>query len=173
MQVKMPWGFNDIDKLMESVNHVGDFPAVADEERAKAVVWPGEGLIQLYNNWNNTPGQHWTCYRPKGRSLKRHLEDLLEPTTDSAYLEAMERGPRRYCPHLRLVQKPMELKEWLVNGDVHNGAHFPLCVWTKNASARSAEKVKERKEKGLERRGGKGKGKGKGKGTGKTAVADN
>ena len=100
MKVNMPWGVDDIDSLIQCAEG-DDMTAVADEEQAKAMMSPGEGLIQIYSNWANTPGQHWSSYRPQDRSLKRHLTDLLEPTTDPADLEAMERGPRRYCPYLR------------------------------------------------------------------------
>jgi len=35
--------------------------------------------------------------------------------------------------------------EWLVDGRVlHNGAHFPLCVFTHNASARSKDRQEAR-----------------------------
>ena len=56
----------------------------------------------------------------------------------------------------------MDVSEWLVDGELHNGAHFPLCVFTMNARARSAEKAKER----AKQINSKGKAKGQGKGSG-------
>ena len=42
----------------------------------------------------------------------------------------------------------MDINEWLQNdGRTHNGAHFPLCVFTKNARARSQQAQDRRKEK--------------------------
>ena len=34
--------------------------------------------------------------------------------------------------------------EWLVDGKVHNGSHFPLCTFTHNASHRSKESQEKR-----------------------------
>ena len=48
--------------------------------------------------------------------------------------------------YLRVTQKSMHQSEWLVNEGIHNGAHFPLCAFTKNSSARS-------KQRGIERAG--------------------
>ena len=47
----------------------------------------------------------------------------------------------------------MKREEWLVDGNMHNGAHFPLCAFTKNASARGNAWAVARS-----RRKGKGKG---------------
>ena len=54
----------------------------------------------------------------------------------------------------------MDQYEWLVDGKVHNGAHFPLCIFTHNASARSEEAEMRRQKRGKEsqNKGGKGKG---------------
>ena len=46
----------------------------------------------------------------------------------------------------------MEQDEWLVEGKIHDGAHLPLCVFTKNASARSQEAAERR----AQTRSGKG-----------------
>ena len=77
----------------------------------------------------------------------------------------------------------MDMSEWLVDGKMHNGAHFPLCVFTKNASARSNDKAIERAiKKEANVRAGKGrsgqssaKGASKGaeKGSVPAAAADN
>ena len=64
-----------------------------------------------------------------------------------------------YCPYLRLQQKEMSQKVWMgAEGMMHNGAHFPLCVHTNNARARSEEAVSRRQEKRNQKRKGKGKG---------------
>ena len=58
----------------------------------------------------------------------------------------------------------MDINEWLRNdGRTHNGAHFPLCMFTNNASARSAPADKRRSERRY---------KGKGKRQDETAVAE-
>ena len=102
----------------------------------------------------NCPGQHWSCYRFKTNQKKEEsdpkarLHDLLDRSTDEEELSRMPRGEKHFCPFLRLKQKNMEQKEWLVDGtEMHNGAHFPLCMFTQNARARSTEKAMERAEK--------------------------
>ena len=50
----------------------------------------------------------------------------------------------------------MDKREWLVDGEIHNGAHFPLCAFTNNARARSAEASAKRALKAKARKGGKG-----------------
>ena len=122
---------------------------------------------------NNPPGQPWTCYRgkrfdetPQEKNLGDRLTELLTLTTTRRELESIR--PREgvgYCQYLRLKQKAMDREEWLVDGSVHNGAHFPLCVFTKNASARSATRAKARSRGN---QGGKSRSKG-GKGS---AVAE-
>ena len=100
----------------------------------------------------NCPGQHWACYRsqkenelPSDKDLWQRMVDLLTPSTLDETLEALQaKKTGVHCPHLRLRQKPMDKREWLVDGQIHNGAHFPLCVFTNNARARSAERAAER-----------------------------
>ena len=58
-----------------------------------------------------------------------------------------------------MKQKALDKDESLVDGEFHNGVHFPLAAFTHNASGRCADAVKRRQEKSNER---KGKGKGKG-----------
>ena len=82
--------------------------------------------------------------KDKGRrSLAEKLNDLLEPSTDKYALDSMRAANLSVLPaHLRLKQKELNQKEWLVDsaeGVIHNGAHFPLCLWTKNSSHRGAE----------------------------------
>ena len=91
--------------------------------------------------------------------------DLLTPSTTEETLEALQaKKAGVHCPYLRLRQKGMDKKEWLVDGQIHNGAHFPLCVFTNNARARSAEKAAKRAHrKGQGAQGTKGaQGKGRG-----------
>jgi hypothetical protein len=93
------------------------------------------------------------------------LRDLLTLSTTTDELESI---PRRagvcYCAYLRLKQKPMDRREWLVEGNMHNGAHFPLCVFTCNARARSQEAEQERARKRNSKKGSCSTNKGKGKG---------
>ena len=152
VQVSMPWSLWQVDHLT----------AVAEEIQAKTAEWP----LDEYGGLNH-PGQHWGAYRSKAikesdqdKNLKQRLQDLLTPSTSDYELQLM---PRRqfYCPYLRIKQKQMDKAEWRVGEDIHNGAHFPLCVFTNNARARSMEKAMARSS-----RRGKGKGKGKGQGQG-------
>jgi len=173
---RLQWGFDGIPKLA----------AVADGEETP------RGLDSYRGS--NVPGQSWTCYRsikhqetPKDKDLIKRLETLLEPSTTQASLRELERSDQRNsecCPYLRLVEKRLDISEWLVGDEIHNGAHFPLCVFTENARARSEEAIQRRaikkqmrmrqwKEKGAAVAGdsaGKGKGNGsKGNcGSGKT-----
>ena len=142
---------------------VVDLTAVADSDDSDLHIYEGE----------NTPGKHWSCYRsdatPKNRvhDLHQRLTDLLTPTSSQRELDAIPRRPPwNYCPYLRVKQKNMSEDEWrLPDGSLHNGAHFPLCIFTHNASARSREKELERAIKG------KFKGKGKARDI-ETAVAE-
>ena len=157
VEVTLPWSLDDIDELT----------AVADDLK--------KSKLDVYYEQNH-PGQHWSAYRrriekknePEGeRDLKGRLEDLLRPSTEVADLYALpKREDSYYCPYLRLKQKQLNKNEWLVNGTLHNGAHFPLCVWTHNASARSAERAQERAKKTRAHKRAKGKGNGKGKANG-------
>ena len=145
------------------VEQLMDLTAVADQMQ--------DSQLDVYSGTNH-PGQHWSAYRNRAykeadadKNLEQRLQDLLTPTTTE---EALERIPRRkdiyYCPYLRFKEKRLDRNEWLVNGGLHNGAHFPLCVFTKNASARSEGRAQAR---------AKGKqDKGKGKSQHNTAVAE-
>ena len=153
-----------------------DFTAVA----ANLPVYEGE----------NVPGKHWSCYRSdatqqKKIDLEQMLVDLLTPTCTKEDLAAIERNSEwHFCPYLRVRQTKMEKSAWLLpSGEIHNGAHFPLCIFTNNSRARSREKEIERgkrkgKGKGKDKGKGEGKGqepqsrKGKGKGNDTTAVAE-
>jgi hypothetical protein len=41
----------------------------------------------------------------------------------------------------------MDIQYWLVGGDVHMGAHYPLCVFTNNARSRTNEAVEARRKR--------------------------
>ncbi len=144
VQASTPW----------SLQHIDILAAVAGDQAG----------LDVYHG-ANFPGQPWTCYRrerlpvPADRNLQDRLRDLLTPSTTT---EELQRIPHRagvwYRPYLRLKQKSMDRNEWLVDGNMHNGAHFPLCVFTNNARARSEEKAKMRSQKG-KTKGAKGSGK--------------
>jgi hypothetical protein len=148
VEVRMTRPFRDIDFLS----------AVADEH---------EGL-DVYRG-TNVPGQPWVCYRsrthnekPEDKNLKARLTDLLTPSTTERELNSIPK-PNHHCPWLRIKHKKMDYNEWIVEGQIHNGAHFPLAVFTDNVRAMSEERA-------IARSKGRGKGKGK-KGPGSTAVA--
>ena len=100
------------------------------------------------------------------KNLDDRLRDLLTPSTPQEELDQLQANrakSRYYRAYLRTNEKRMDIEEWLQNdGRLHNGAHFPLCVFTKNASARSEAAEQRRRNKG----------KGKGWRQGETAVAD-
>jgi hypothetical protein len=176
VQVSMPWSLAEFDVLT----------AVADEFQEKY------RLHLIHNHQQpppldtypgtNVPGQHWQCYRSKGTTAKETLKDkcledrLLELLQTTSTLAELQTIPRRegveYCAYLRFKQKKMDKSEWLVDNTMHNGAHFPLCVFTNNSRSRSQKASAER---ALKRRECPGYGKGYGKvwkGTkGKAAVA--
>jgi hypothetical protein len=156
--------------LTWSLEYLPELTAVADQMK--------DLPLDVYSGQNH-PGQHWSAYREKAykendyeKNLQQRLKDLLTPSTTA---EELERIPRRegtsYCSYLRFKEKALDKKEWLDGDQMHNGAHFPLCVFTKNSSARSEEATKARAERS---RNAKGKGKGgkdNGKGQHSTAVA--
>ena len=104
--------------------------------------------------------------RDVDKKLQARLIDLLTPSTT---LEELENIPKRqgsyYCPYLRFKQKPLDIEEWFVGENIHNGAHFPLCAFTNNSRARSEEASRARAQK----KGDKGNKGGKHKGKGRTA----
>ena len=89
--------------------------------------------------------------KPHDRTLKDKLKDLLEPLTNQYRLDSLRAANMSVLPaHLRLRQKELDKEEWLVNaatGVLHNGAHFPLFMVTRNSSHRSEQDHAERKEK--------------------------
>ena len=145
VEIRLQWDLSAIDLLTavaeETAVAEGANPAVAaaanqrfDEYRAEA-----------------HPGQHWGCYRSVRynendgeKNLQDRLEELLTPSTPPATLEQM-RWTNRWCrPYLRLKQKTMSREEWQVGNDIHQGAHFPLCVFTGNQGWRSKEGEQKR-----------------------------
>ena len=128
VQVKLHW----------DLSHLEVLTAVADDLHEDC------GLDRY--GGGSTPGQPWQCYRSIGekesveeKNLRTRLTELLTPSTLPEYLDQIpKRSGKFYCPYIRFRQKPLAVMEWLVDGRVlHNGAHFPLCVFTHNASARS------------------------------------
>ena len=96
----------------------------------------------------NVPGQPWVCYRskefdekPSDKNLRQILKDLLALSTTREELNAL--GVRRtkegryYKQYLRIGQKHMDKDEWLVDGQMYNGAHYPTCAFTGNEGSRS------------------------------------
>ena len=177
VQVSMPWSLAQLDVLT----------AVADEFQEKY------RLHLIHNDQQpppldtypgtNVPGQHWKCYRSKGTTAKETIRDkcledrLVELLKSTSTLAELQTIPRRegvdLCPYLRFKQKKMDKSEWLLNNKMHNGAHFPLCVFTNNSRARSQvasakRALKKRKCKGYGKDYGKGRSRGR---KGKAAVA--
>ena len=131
VKIKQPWSFDKIDALSS-----------VEGNPMKLDVYQGE----------NTPGKDWHSYRSPAldgkkeeKNLRQRLHDLLELSTTAQELDRLERQRRLYCPYLRLKHKTLDQQEWLVEGrHIHKGAHFPLCVWTHNASGRSFEASERR-----------------------------
>ena len=142
-----------------------------------------QGLALDVYEGQNFPGQHWAAYRSKSgneredqKDLKARLEDLLRPSSTQAHLDLIPRREGKgesYCPYLRFRQKALDKDEWLVDTKMHAGAHFPLCVFTKNASSRSDDAMQRRALKSREKgkRGAAVAGDSKGKRKGDGAVA--
>ena len=89
--------------------------------------------------------------KPNARSLEDKLKDLLEPSTYQYTLDSLRAANTSVLPaHLRLRQKELDKKERLVDaatGVVHNGAHFPLFMVTRNSGHRSEEAHAARRNK--------------------------
>ena len=110
---------------------------------------------------SNHPGKPWRCYRriklkeaDTDKDLTLHLVELLTPETEQADLDEIpKRKGISYCPYLRFQQKHLDQTEWLVgvNRQLRAGAHFPLCVFTKNSSARSEDEQYKRWKKNKDR----------------------
>ena len=165
VQVTLTWSLGDLQELTA---------VVAGPIESKKDLHVFEG--------SNHPGQPWGCYKEKKerekdfeKNLQARLIDLLTPSSTPEDLEQVTRREGSfYCPYLRLKQKPLNIEEWFVGDHIHNGAHFPLCVHTKNASARSEDRARERaRQKGEKgKKGGKHKGKGRTAGDKRTVIKD-
>ena len=148
VKVSLPWSLEHIDVLTAVA---GDMDQMSQTEQGLALdVYEGQNL----------PGQHWACYRSTSfnekedqKNLRARLEDLLRPSSTPAHLDRIPHRPggkgATYCPYLRFRQKALDKEEWLVDKKiVHAGAHFPLCVFTKNASGRSDDAMQRRNLRG-------------------------
>ena len=142
VRVTLDWGFERINQLTA---------VAADLE----IIRPDD--LDVYEG-QNYPGQPWHCYKSvrgakekeADKNLNERLVALLTPTTTEEQLDTLtwrQQDTKRFCPYLKWKQKKMHKKEWLVMDEVHPGAHFPLCAFTQNESARSAEAEAKRKEK--------------------------
>ena len=180
VEISTPW----------SLHHIDILTAFAGDHKD----------LDVYEGGNH-PGQPWDCYRSvkyketcADKDLEARLHDLLWLSLTPDQLESIQ--PREgvyYRAYLRLKQKTTDQKEWLVDGEMHNGAHYPLCVFTHNSGGRSQEaqerrrhrrgwRSEERREGQAGKKGGKkesgkirvtvteatyyGRAKGKGQGTG-------
>jgi hypothetical protein len=162
VKVSMPWSLRDMETLVEIGN-----PAPQSRQTLHAVgdlKWMTnaieDSMLDRYEGTNH-PGQPWSAYRWKSfkeakdeKNLQQQLEELLQPTSNMRDLDNMPKRPgSNYRPYLRLKSKTMDKREWLGSmeagsvGQIHNGAHFPLCVFTDNGRARSKEKTMERAQK--------------------------
>ena len=155
-----------------SLGKLVDLTAVADQMQ--------DSKLDVYSGQNH-PGQHWSCYRSSAfkeaeadKNLEQRLQALLTPTTtDGELAQIPKRTNSFYCPYLRFKEKRMDKEEWLVDGELHNGAHFPLCVFTNNSRSRSEAGSWYRAAKKGKQHKGKGKqDKGKGNSEHNTAVAE-
>ena len=142
VQVKLQWSLKELDILT----------MVFDNDDAADDRWG----LDWYSG-TNFPGQPWKCYRSVRyeeadgeKDLRARLTEFLTPSTLQEDLDQIpKRDGRPYCPYLRFSQKTMNLEEWLVpQADgaalVHNGAHFPICVFTNNSRSRSKRAQQER-----------------------------
>ena len=144
-----------------SLDHIDVLTAVAEQMPVELAVHPDfdpdtmqmRKKLDTYRGTNH-PGQPWHCYRSKSfteapaeKNLRDRLYDLLRPSTTAQVLADIPQEGYGHCPYLRFRQKTLDVAEWLVNGQVHNGAHFPLCVWTNNSSARSAKASRDRSDR--------------------------
>jgi hypothetical protein len=141
VQVSLHWGLNQMDILT----------AVADDMQEQHADEDSQTLDMYCGT--NYPGHHWAAYRSRAlkepsdhKNLNERLEDLLRPSTTEKQLRSVTKETR-YCPYLRIRQKQMDMSKWLVENEVSDGDHFPLCVFTNNARSRSLANGFERSKK--------------------------
>ena len=140
VSVKLHYGLEAFDRL-SAVGYVND-DRILDEYTA-----------------DNFPGQFWTSYRStttesdvrvpvdltNASCLRDKVKDLLNPSITKQCLTAMPKRPGTfYFPYLKLKEKRMDKSEWLVDGQMHSGSHYSLCVFTDNWSARSNQSERNR-----------------------------
>lgn len=87
------------------------------------------------------PGQPHKCYAKKNSSMKDKVEALLTPTQESHQLEPspMHIQGSWWRKWLSFKEKRLSRDIFIVEGKFHNGAHFPLCVFTDNGRRRSRD----------------------------------
>ena len=144
VECEMPWNLNRIGDIFKAAVH----PCRGPQSRPIR--------LDAYSG-DNKPGMLWNRYKsmknekPNDRTLEDKLKDLLEPSTNQYTLDSLRAANMSVLsPHLRLRQKELDKKEWLVDaatGVVHNGAHFPLFMVTRNSGHRSEEAHAERQNK--------------------------
>ena len=86
--------------------------------------------------------------------MKKKLGDLSKPSCTQQELEGIphSRGSL-YCAYPRTKDKVLDIGEWKTkDGKTHNGAHFPMVVYTENARARSEGVADRRRQKSEQRR---------------------
>jgi len=139
VQVRMPW----------SLQHIDILTAVAAEVALKCKEREDGMQLDWYEG-PNCPGYHGQSYRSRGlnesndeKDLKQTLINMLTPSRTQEWLDAFY-GRKWGGGYLRLKQKAMDKKEWMGEAEMLNGAHFPLCVFTNNHSARSETMEMER-----------------------------
>ena len=165
MLCEMPWDNNSIGDILKAAARLPQEP----QSRQKG--------LDTYSG-KNVPGQIWSCYKSKKNeklddvTLEKKLHDLLAPSTSWARLDELTTAQKQVSllpAYLCLRQNKLNKEEWLVDadtGELHNGAHFPLFMTTRNSSHRSKQGQARRAEQWpiANQRWAK-------YGTGKTAVA--
>ena len=121
----------------------------------KAVVNDFKMVLDTHDEVNQWPGQPWHYYKSKQTSrredrsdkdLKKSLTELLTPTTPTEAWDA-RRGPNGEVYWLRFRQKPTGKNNFLVNGQVHSGAHMPLLVFTNSPQSNRSQDVEQDRRK--------------------------
>ena len=141
---------------LHSMDHTGlfykDRPAVAGRVK-------GQTYDRAVNNAG--PGKPLEAYVPKGTSEVNWLNKIkpfLMPCEASAalvgrYGHVKQRGLNSFCRNdvqtdfLRVKEKRLHPKHWLVKGAPVGGSHFPLCVFTFYPGRRKNKAVNERRDR--------------------------
>jgi hypothetical protein len=110
---------------------------------------------------NGGPGQTLATYMPKDWTYEEKLKTTLTGThcpEKLVLLPPMDRlkhavaGTEQSFPNggwnfLRFKEKKLEDELWALDGKSQGGSHFPLCVFTHNASRRSPERYEVRQNR--------------------------